>query len=352
MRIVNWNIQHMNSWFVPGDEARSPALRPSYDPRSGNTFGGGQIADVPALAERAAGVLQTLDPDLICIQEGASEDEVSWFLDHYLALSGAERWRVIGGAGGGQKLVVAARLDRQIVTALAKADDSELDTQLGSEYEADTDGDAVLETDTQFARVPQVVDIKAYDREVRVVNCHLKSKYVRDGRRLFKESQEGRQEYIRAALVARRRISAEAFRLRQYLDEVFKREPKRLLLLAGDLNDGPGFDYFERRFLTHSVIDVIFGSLLRPECQLVHPLIKKGEPRPFTARFDDFVENIMDKPLMLDHVGLSPALAKWRVKARVAHHEFDAQAMPKARNERERLPSDHRPISVELEPPT
>ena len=350
MRIVDWNIEHMNSWFVPGNDANSPALRRSYKPGSGNSFGGGAIANVPALAERAGDVLKALDPDLICIQEGAGEDEVSWFLDRHLTLAGSKRWKVIGGAGGGQKLVVAARLDREIVTALAQADDTEFDTQLRSEYEADTDGDAVLETDTKFARMPQVVDIKAYDREVRVVNCHLKSKYVRNGKGLFTGSQARRREYLRSALIARRRISAEAFRLRQYLDEVFERQPNRLLLLAGDLNDGPGFDYFERRFLTHSVIDVIFGTVLRPAYRLVHPLITVGEERPFTARFDDFVEDIENKPLMLDHVGLSPALAKWRVNARVAYCEFDAQAMPEADNERERLPSDHRPIWVELKP--
>ena len=153
---------------------------------------------------------------------------------------------------------------------------------------------------------------------MRIVNCHLKSKYVHQGKKLWTGSDADRQKFIRAALVNRRRISAEAFRIRTYLNELLALDPDRRLLLTGDLNDGPGFDYFERRFLTHSVVDSVFGSILMPEGRLVHPLIQRGKARPASAHFDDYVEGIMGKPLLLDHFGLSPALAKWRFKARVA----------------------------------
>ena len=65
MRVVNWNIEHMNSWFVPNSDPSSPSLRSSF---SGGGFGGGSIDDVPALAQRAANILLALDPDVICIQ--------------------------------------------------------------------------------------------------------------------------------------------------------------------------------------------------------------------------------------------------------------------------------------------
>lgn len=346
MRIVDWNIEHMNHWFVPGSDSRSPSLRQSYKGRRNGT----SIDDVPALARRAAGVLNALDPDLICIQEGAGANEVSLFLERYLPLPGSENeWRVFGGAGGAQKLIVAARLDRSI-DSMTEADDSGLNTQLRARYEADIDGDSILEPNAKFARVPQIVEVKARGRTVRIINCHLKSKYVDQGKKLWTGSDADRQNFIRAALVNRRRISAEAFRIRTYLDELLSLDPHRLLLLTGDLNDGPGFDYFERRYLTHSVVDSVFGSVLTPEGRLVHPLIQRGKARPASAHFDDFVEGIMSKPLLLDHFGLSPALANWRFKARVADAEFDAQARLGAKQKRERLVSDHRPILVELEP--
>ena len=279
-----------------------------------------------------ADVLKELDPDLLCIQEGADENEVSLFLDGHLPLKGSARWKVIAGEKRGQKLVIAARLDRGIVTAMTEADDSGLDTRLDAAYEADTDGDAVVETDTRFTRMPQAVDIEAHGHRVRVVNCHLKSKYVRNGKGMFEGTQAQRRQYLRAALIVRRRICSEAFRLRKYLDDVFKHDPDRLLVLTGDLNDGPGFDWFERRFLTHSLIDVIFGTVLRPDNRLVHPLIREGRSMPVTAYFDDFIEDRKNKPLMLDHVGLSPTLAKWHIsEARVAHAEFDKQEKPNSR---------------------
>lgn len=346
MRFVDWNIEHMNSWFVPNDDPASPGLRASF---GGSSFGGGPIDDVPALAQRAANVLTDLDPDVICIQEGAGIDEVAQFLDQFLPLPGGSAWTVFGGAGGAQKLVVAARTDRD-VTAITEVNDA-LTAGLGNVYDADTDGDSVIESDTKFARVPQVVEIEAHGETIRIVNCHLKSKFVRDGESLFKGSQAEQLEFIRAALVNRRRISAEAFRIRTYLDELFAENADRLILVNGDLNDGPGFDFFERRFLTHSVVDLVFGSVLITDGRLDHPLIRPGQPRPASAFFDDFVEGVNNKPLLLDHVGLSPAFSSWTINdARVASDEFDAQADPGAAREREKLVSDHRPVFVDIVP--
>ena len=48
MRVVDWNIEHMNSWIVPNSDPTSPALRASFP---GSRFGGGPIDDVPALAQ-------------------------------------------------------------------------------------------------------------------------------------------------------------------------------------------------------------------------------------------------------------------------------------------------------------
>lgn len=347
MRVVDWNIEHMNSWFVPNDDPSSPALRTSFP---GGGFGGGRIDDVRTLARRAANVLSDLDPDVICIQEGAGEDEVALFLNQFLPIPGGT-WTVLGGAGGAQKLIVAARTDRD-VDSIAIANDAGLTVQLDADYEADTDGDAVLETDTSFARRPLVVDMVAHGHNIRIINCHLKSKFVSDGENLFNGTQAEQREFIRAALVNRRRISAEAFRVRTYLDELFAADPNRLILLAGDLNDGPGFDFFERRYLTHSVVDLAFGSVLLPEGRLTHPLIQPGQPQPASAFFDDFVEDIQNKPLLLDHFGLSPALSRWLESARVANTEFDTQAQPGAQHERERLTSDHRPLIAVLTPPS
>jgi len=267
-----------------------------------------------------------------------------------MPLPGGGTWTVLGGAGGAQKLIVAVRTDRD-VTAAAIADDTGLAVQLDDDYTADTDGDGIVETDAHFARLPFVVDLVAHGQNLRIINCHLKSKYVPDGEDLFNGTDEQRQQFIVAALRNRRRISAEAFRIRTYLDALFEIDPGRLVLLVGDLNDGPGFDYFERQYLTHSVVDIAFGSVLLPDGRLTHGLIQPGQPRPASAFFDDYVEGIQNKPLLLDHMGLSPGLLTWLDNARVADAEYDAQVQPAAPNERERMPSDHRPLFAQLTPP-
>lgn len=56
---------------------------------------------------------------------------------------------------------------------------------------------------------------------IRVVVLHSKSKYVRGGQHLWRDVVSGgREEFIRRAVVNRRRISAEAMRVREYLDDL------------------------------------------------------------------------------------------------------------------------------------
>jgi hypothetical protein len=54
-------------------------------------------------------------------------------------------------------------------------------------------------------------------------------------------------------------------RIRSYVDSVLALTPGANILVLGDMNDGPGLDYFEKNFLTHNVIDILFGSQFKPE---------------------------------------------------------------------------------------
>jgi hypothetical protein len=83
----------------------------------------------------------------------------------------------------------------------------------------------------------------------------------------------------------------------------------------------------------------------------MHPLIRSGQPRPASAFFDDFVKGVQNKPLLLDHIGLSPGLSTWLNSARIANTDFDVEIQPRALNGREQLPSDHRPVFALLTPP-
>lgn len=334
---MDWNIEHMNSWWTGG---RNPVLRDTFQ---GNNFSP-SIDDVPALARRCAEVIRAVDPDVVTLQEAAGLPELHQFFDEFV---GGGPWSIARGSGGGQALAVAARTDRS-VTALAVGSSSAGSIDLSESIHADVNADLVVD-EQPFARDPQVVVIEAHGQEILLVNNHLKSKFVVDGQRMWEAGGEDRLAFIADALVARRRISAEAYRIREFIDTLLEEDDERLLLVTGDLNDGAGSDFFEQNYLTHSVVDRIFGSVFSPERQLTHVLFN-GDALDWTARFHDFIAD-EERDLVLDHIGLSPALADWRWAGRVAVSEYEAQVVPDAERERERLPSDHRPVVVDVEPP-
>jgi len=79
MKLLNWNIEHMNSWWEGG--LRNPAImRQTF---AGNNFSPA-ISDVPKLAERVGKVINDINPDLITIQEGAGVFEMRDFFDRFV----------------------------------------------------------------------------------------------------------------------------------------------------------------------------------------------------------------------------------------------------------------------------
>lgn len=339
MRIMNWNIEHMNSWWEGGN-ADPPVLHDSF---AGNNFSP-PITDVAELASRVGQVINAVDPDVVTIQEGAGLPEMRAFFRDFVE---GDSWEMLRGAGGGQALVVAARSDRDV--SLAPGPETAGSIDLNQPFSADVEADLEID-EVAFARKPQVVSLQAHNREFLLINNHLKSKFVRNGESRFNAGGESRLAFFADALIARRRISGEAFRIRAFLDAILDVEPDALVIVTGDLNDGPGADFFEENFLTHSVVDRIFGSIFRPDRQLAHVLFH-GSSTDFTAQFFDFIADEI-RDLVLDHIGLSQAINEtfeWQGRVAVSEYE-DQRRDDTSLNERDRLPSDHRPVVVDLVP--
>jgi hypothetical protein len=115
-------------------------------------------------------------------------------------------------------------------------------------------------------------------------------------------------------------------------------------------------DYFEENYLTHNVTDILVGSSFQPEWIFTHAQHDVPPDRRYTAIFDDFVTAENNKHLLLDHMLLSPdlrtggELQKVPDSGTVHHDEHDAQTVNQGVN-REDRPSDHRPVSVQLQWP-
>lgn len=338
MRIVNWNIEWMNDWFVGGG---SVAFRQD-NPRKG-------ITDVVALCTRVASVVKGLDPDVLTIQEGPSDiREMILFVDTFLADNlGESLFDIfIGMNGGAQKIYAFVKKGGEFTNPVLPTDDLTLDLQ--DPFEVDITGDYQLEG-YEFTRLPLVIEgtIAGDNSQLRIVILHTKSKYVHRGRSLW-NNLNTRMQFIAAAMKNRRRISAEAMRVRSYLDELLNLNLNSHLIVTGDFNDGPGFDYFERRYLTHNVTDILLGSTYYPNRIFNHAFLGRvPEEERFTAKFDDFVDDITDRPILLDHILVSPALSTSIQNSGIAHQEYQAGTDDNASG-RQRHVSDHRPVFLDL----
>lgn len=340
MRILNWNIEHMNSWW-PGGNQDPPQMRNTF---TGNSFSP-PITDVPGLAQRVGNVISAIDPDIVTIQEGAGIPEMNDFFNRFV---NGNNWEVLRGSGGGQALVTVANMDT--VSNFTQGPEVVGSIDLNEPFNADINTDLILD-EVAFARKPQVTNATFNGHMFTIINNHLKSKFVQNGEALFNAGGESRMLFFDGALRARRRISGEAFRIREFIDAILGEDPNTLLILAGDLNDGAGADFFERNFLTHSVVDRIFGSIFNTDNQLRHVLFHGGST-DYTAQFFDFIVN-ETRDLVLDHIGLSPAIYdqwNWTGRVAVAEYENEIINLPNM-HERDRLPSDHRPVVVNIDVP-
>lgn len=326
----------MNNWFTGGNVDQWRA-----------THGG--IADVEALAQRVADVIASFDPeiDVVAVQEGpSSAGEMQLFIDTKLNPATGTTWSQFQAIDGrSQKCYLLVRDDGEFTGATLAMDDAT--NSLADDWDADVDGDEVLEP-YGFTRTPLAVDGEADGAPLRIVVMHTKSKFVSPDQQAMWNNEARRAEYITGALKNRRRISAEAMRVRRYLDALFDDDPDARVVVCGDLNDGPGTDFFERHYLTHGVADMISGSVYYPARNYDHcaiGVVDDGDA--WTAEFDDFVDNIPGRRILLDHVMVSPGTTF--ENARVAHDEFMAGEDPtRPAGDRDRHVSDHRPVVVTI----
>ncbi len=333
MRIVNWNIEWMNDWFVGGNHIAFRSANP-----------GKGISNVAALCQRVAGVIGALQPDLLTVQEGPSDRaEMELFVQQHLG--GA--YQVLGGLDGrAQKIYALVRHGGRFQGARLASDGHT--RALIEPWEADVDGDLNVEP-YEFTRVPLVIEGDAPNLPgLRVVILHTKSKYVHEGEQQWNDPAT-RPQFIRAALINRRRISSEAMRCRRLLDAFLEQPGTSRVVVTGDFNDGPGVDYFEQRYLTHNVTDILLGSSYRADQLFDHPLFAHvGADERYTAIFDDFVDQVPNRRILLDHILVAPAIRPRVSLARVAHEEFDQACGSDWRTQRQNRPSDHRPVVVEF----
>ena len=353
MRIVNWNIEWMNNWFVDGEDVHFRVVHPAS-----------RISDVDALCSRVAGVIHILNPDVLTIEEGPSDIRMlQIFVTEYLGENSFKIFEVRGesesgkgkegnrsGSGAGEEL--------QRIYALVKTDgrfrevavaDDDLTLELLEPWEAVVEGGGGLHA-MSFSRPPLVLQgvVAGTERALRIITIHTKKKFAHNGQKMFHNAAT-RAYFIEETLANQKRMMWEAMRIREYLDDLMVLDPESEIVVTGDLNDGPGIDYFGARFQIRQVVDILMGSILHPKYLFNHVLIEQVAPELcYTAEYHDDIDNIASRKLLLDHILVSPALRRRVTHAEIAHEEYEAAVDQNAQG-RQRYASDHRPVLVELE---
>lgn len=343
VKICSANMEWMNDWFT-SDSIPVPAFRPTFT-KDGHTS---ITADI---ATRAAAMIRAINPDVLAIQEAPSRKaELDLFIQTYLSDDGAPLYQsFLGDSGGAQKLGLLYKPGAVDSAALAPHTSIQ---NLIDDWQADVNGDGFIDL-YGFTRTPLVLNLGIGGTKLQIIVAHTKSNFINNGASMW-NNPATRQNYVVGALQNRRRISTEAKRIRAYIDAVLQVEPDARIMVMGDLNDGPGRDYFEEIYLSHNVTDILVGSVFEPEFIFAHAQHDVAETKRYTAVFDDFVTEEVGKKLLLDHILLSPGL-RHRTGLRrtpqsgtVFHLEYNAQVVNQGLN-REDRPSDHVPVGVRLQ---
>jgi endonuclease/exonuclease/phosphatase family metal-dependent hydrolase len=341
--ICSLNVEWMNDWFTP-DADPAVAFKQTFT-RDGHT------STTSEVATRTAGLIRALDADVLAIEEGPSRPgELGLFIQDYLSDQNGQPLYEFFLSDSGAQQRVGLLYKPGSVDSAQLAPHSEIGSLIDP-WQADVDGDAVLD-EYQFTRTPLVVDLTFGGRALRMIVMHTKSNFINQGQQLW-DDPTTRQQYVISALKNRRRISTEGMRVRTFLDATLQSDPQANVIVLGDLNDGPGLDYFEELYLSHNVTDIMVGSAFQPEWIFAHAQHDAPAAERYTAVFDDFVTGEQNKHVLLDHILLSPGLRRGGLKkvaksGRVRHAEYDSEVVNNGQN-REDRPSDHRPVSVQLE---
>jgi endonuclease/exonuclease/phosphatase family metal-dependent hydrolase len=313
------------------------------------------IENVPALCERIAGLIKAVDAQILVVQEGPPlKDQMELFVHHYLN----DDYVVHSSNPKNQTLhaLVHTSIASQVSSFAHNGPETALLRASIPFYPWGMIGVNDQKTH-KFDRCPLVLTFQpSTGKKLRIINVHTKSKF---SKLKTPEQWINRDaEAITDALLARQKLSAEVWRLRDYVfqDLGQTNDPPDACVVMGDFNDGAYAELMEREFLIHNIIDELVGSFLEPTKFLRHAMTPEVIAASSTVSFPDPLEGGKIVEEMIDHVVVSPGIwqsAKpFRLKAGSckvelkAYNQFDNTDAARRRGDR---PSDHRPVSAVFE---
>jgi endonuclease/exonuclease/phosphatase family metal-dependent hydrolase len=180
----------------------------------------------------------------------------------------------------------------------------------------------------------------------RCIVAHAKSKGIFDAVDMAR--------FERVSERNRKKLFAECLSIRKRCDQWMEDYPNLPVIVMGDINDGFGMDYYERRFC-RSAIDTLIGDVWSPDKILKHvlpqPKLGKYGWTPSSSRFQDRLTGdkfnvLIDHILVSRNITVTDAMV-WNPFLKQATEEKTAKV--KAIKEVLMEASDHFPVSAVLD---
>jgi endonuclease/exonuclease/phosphatase family metal-dependent hydrolase len=225
------------------------------------------------------------------------------------------------------------------------------DAFAGKKWDVNYWGEATTVRHSHY-RHPQVMVLDWSGTRFEFIGLHLKSKFVNQGASLWNGTAAQRHEFVQEALKARIKLATEAANVRAYVDAKFAQTPAPGLFVMGDLNDGPGKELLETRYLFFDLVSNLQGDVFFARHFLNHALFDYQHDLRWSVHFEDFVEPARDPHILLDHILVTQALVDGSLPLRVqpgaGFVEHERHALINAPEPAARKTSDHVPVSVRI----
>jgi endonuclease/exonuclease/phosphatase family metal-dependent hydrolase len=299
---------------------------------------------------RLAEVVKAIDPDILCIVEGpdtlksgnktSSKQLEAWRNLHALDLN----YKGVHGipSGGQQELCALYRKNK--VHIVHKPEKNAKRHPFDEPFLVDTN-DSLIKEHYKHFRPPLELSVrKATDTNTelgRIIVVHTKSKGIFDSVDMARFEQLSKRN--------RMKLYAECFSVRERCDQWLDKDPTLKLIVAGDINDGFGLDYYEQRF-RRSAVEILLGTVWEPEKILSHVLPKPKLGRfgwnPSSSRYRDRLTEDMFN-VLIDHVLVSQSV---EFENPLVWNPFpkNAPATVRALKTQLKEASDHFPVSVDI----
>jgi endonuclease/exonuclease/phosphatase family metal-dependent hydrolase len=346
LKIATWNAEWM-SYMFRGNQSIFYQKNLEKD-----------IPDVDTWAKRKSNYIKSLDPDILGIQEGPkTKDQMNAFVKKYLSDSSGNPLYSVNRNEDGYNpnniydkqylyLLIKNSLDLK-VTNLKQ--DVKVKEMLYGNWIVHYWG-SVNEEQHRFWRRPLVAEIEIGNEKLKIIITHNKSLFLNKTKEW---AQDNPEEFTKLSMKSRIKLATEAWKIRQYMDQFLEKDPRTNIILMGDLNDGPGQRYFERNFLFQDMIDVLIGTLMKPEEFMRHGFADYDKELRYTAKFSDWLNPDESNKLLLDHILLSPSFFKphsffvlKKGSAVIDHEKYEKHV--DSNNLKDR-PSDHRAACIMIQ---